>query len=761
MPRQNQAAATADLLQLSLSDCIAVGTLRLDGLRLGPSSKILLDEALARDADTDEEQYCDRPSSPSTSFYCSPTGNWKPFESGLFLDNTVAKNVQVTPKRKRSESTPAKGKGKAASDPEIPTVAELLHLQAKAYVMLEYSIIHTEPLSGHGCDNEGPVRDRAYSILLRVYAVAMDTPGLNEKIARANMGKIRSTTARSSASRIFSRLMFYTRFSISEWMSGHADECPKWLLYRTEQPASLLEVYNGLDDPDPATILSASSEVNAMLRDILTEDAPEGMSSRLYDFQKACLWKLASRELVPQRMSDLTYCRRTSVADWDRTYFTDSNHLVWNTAPTYLEPKSAIVAEGMGTGKTCICLALILVTRHKLAQVAYGKTSSELSTVRTARYETFPWNVHGSVPPQRPPTLRELALDALMCNNHHAALSKEPKLAVFGLPLHGDLPYLWEEPLNKGREDTRSSTNHRRKIYISAATLVIVPDILVAQWLDELAKHVKLGALTYVKVDKNSPIPCASELASLDLVLVSETRVRHEESDLWPMAGGNSCQCRKKAKTSTSACTCRRRRNTSESPLLGVYWKRLIIDEGHKIGGQGGLVRLCMRIYTESRYVVSGTPSKNLVGIQDVKGSSTASVANLTSGTSVDTERIDFERLANIASFMGMEPFCSSSNGDTNAFMRAFFEPYRTRGETAHIQGFLERVTVRHRIPDIALPPMTRETVVLDFNHLERTTYNVLLAFFAANSVTSERQDQDYFFHRTSWPCRVAGYTSS
>lgn len=69
----------------------------------------------------------------------------------------------------------------------------------------------------------------------------------------------------------------------------------------------------------------------------------------------------------------------------------------------------------------------------------------------------------------------------------------------------------------------------RQKVFISAATLIIVPDILVAQWLTEISKHVKERAPEYIKVEKDNIVPEAKELAKLDLVLVSETKIRMED----------------------------------------------------------------------------------------------------------------------------------------------------------------------------------------------------------------------------------------
>lgn len=154
-----------------------------------------------------------------------------------------------------------------------------------------------------------------------------------------------------------------------------------------------------------------------------------------------------------------------------------------------------------------------------------------------------------------------------------------------------------------------------------------------------------------------------------------------------------------------------------------------------------------MRLRTESRYVVSGTPSKNLVGIHDVENASSANVTDPSAGSG-DSEKQDFERLANISTFMGLRPFSEEHN--SQLFMRVFYEPFKSRGDISGIQSFLSRTMVRHQVPEVALPPLTREKVMLDFNPLERLTYNTLLALFASNSVLTERTDEDYFFHGES-----------
>lgn len=260
---------------------------------------------------------------------------------------------------------------------------------------------------------------------------------------------------------------------------------------------------------------------------------------------------------------DLSFQAHTSIdASRSRCYI-DANQMIWNTAQYYPEPKAAIVSEGMGTGKTCICLALVLAFKHQLANIdeIRGDSFGRISTRRTARSEAFPWVVNndaeneedlaasllvggagnpedglpGTVGGARTlktvPRLYDLALDLILCSTHFRALRLHERDSF--IPTNDDLPYVWEIPIPKGRDDTRSTSSIRRKVYISATTLIIVPDILVAQWLAELNKHVKEGALDYIKLEKDDFVPPEDELAKLDLVLVSESKIRSEESRFW------------------------------------------------------------------------------------------------------------------------------------------------------------------------------------------------------------------------------------
>lgn len=54
------------------------------------------------------------------------------------------------------------------------------------------------------------------------------------------------------------------------------------------------------------------------------------------------------------------------------------------------------------------------------------------------------------------------------------------------------------------------------RMYLANTTLVVVPQILVQQWRDEMEKHVEKGLLRVLELDK-APIPRIQELLDIDV----------------------------------------------------------------------------------------------------------------------------------------------------------------------------------------------------------------------------------------------------
>ena len=207
-------------------------------------------------------------------------------------------------KRKRSSiSTSVDGSATARPKAAAPTVlvpslAELDHLVANVFVQLEYALLNQSSA------DSGDALSGAHSALFRVYIVPLDAPGLNSKIISRKL-KIRSMHNKLVAQKALHKLFHHLRYDSDEWQSGQLKSDAAPLLHRNpvrdsticgldrqanlanaQNPMSLLEVYNSLDDPSIGRLSGVSPEAQAMLLDILREDAPEGMYSRLYEFQK-------------------------------------------------------------------------------------------------------------------------------------------------------------------------------------------------------------------------------------------------------------------------------------------------------------------------------------------------------------------------------------------------------------------------------------------------------------------------------------------
>lgn len=114
------------------------------------------------------------------------------------------------------------------------------------------------------------------------------------------------------------------------------------------------------------------------------ETGPASLVTEMYPYQKvglsdlllpgsalisstmqASLGKMLQRELAPQRTIDPCCILRNSIIN-DSTFFVSSRGEVAQEPPRVEEPKSGILAEEMGSGKTLISIALVLSTLGEL-----------------------------------------------------------------------------------------------------------------------------------------------------------------------------------------------------------------------------------------------------------------------------------------------------------------------------------------------------------------------------------------------------------
>ncbi|KAJ1895122.1 hypothetical protein LPJ66_004778 [Kickxella alabastrina] len=376
----------------------------------------------------------------------------------------------------------------------------------------------------------------------------------------------------------------------------------------------------------------------------------------------------------------------------------------------YSDARGGIICEDMGTGKTCECLALILLTKRQMARPPIeGETLPCVGTV-TSRLETNAGKNTGdnnsgvSLPHKGVPSLKYLAVrTALLSCAESLRVMHDDGMIPDDLwqQLEPYPPYYRVNPIAESRARRGAPTDKMQsvffKVYLSSSTIVVVPDNLVDQWVREKYKHVEdHGGLEILKLDDSvNTIPEPQTLIKYDLVLVSVSRLSKEYipidsnlAELW-----NMCRCYSRG---LSQCTCDRHSPPNNS--------------------------------TNAR--ARKMPRRHLV---DPRESSS-----------------DFLQLGTLVSkFLRVGPFAHS----TSAWTSLMVLPYKRNkpGASDRLQALMQNIMVRNRpnaiTSDVQLPPLHEKIVQLSPTRHQALTYNTVVAFFNINAVLTERVGRDYFFH--------------
>lgn len=497
-------------------------------------------------------------------------------------------------------------------------------------------------------------------------------------------------------------------------------ECPN--TDENDKEISLLQLFNTI--PSPCPDLDSINEpytLDTMYN--LMESKVPGLKTELYLYQRRSAALMVQKEVQPGQTLDprLLHLRDTHGSSWYMDHVTGAVLL----DPRYYDAVSGgILAEQMGSGKTIICLALILATMHlpthppdfyKEGQPPVRQRIASLADMAAscATRHAVPWRSYFEVWKARH------GYEFTHCND---ILSRNPG--------HYFLPT--REPLRSGRRSAGVTTPPPEKVYLSPASVVIVPDNLLAQWKQEIKKHTEgLKAIVLRRGDK---LPSHDELLTCDMVLFSQSRFE----SVVKQDGG-----------------------VSRSVLSSLHFKRCIVDEGHRLGNsrirkKSNLLIGLESMHFSSRWIVTGTPSHGLYGVESSDVSTAPSHTNH-SNSSTQMERQDLERIGAIAAlYLKARPWANIEieNGDTVAdwteyLMLPKHHP-RGQGRWENVESTLNSLIIRHRMSEIdtLLPFVNEKVVVLEGSFQDQLSLNLFSMMIVFNSVQSQRTDMDYFFHQ-------------
>ena len=562
-----------------------------------------------------------------------------------------------------------------------------------------------------------------------------------------------------------------------------------------DQP-SLFYLFNTLPSPKPNLEgISDTYAKDAMYR-ILNSDI-EGLKTEMYNYQRRSAALMLQREANPAQIID-PRLRNMEDRRGGKWYCDLDAASCLRQPRTFEAPVGGICAETMGLGKTLICLALILATRdissHIPVEYSVGtipirpKAGSLLDMAAATIGRTgTPWKTE----------LNRLEADGSDFTKCREALRR------------GAGHYFLPPPAAR-RESRNPKVIPPRKIWLTTATIVVVPTNLVQQWLHEINKHTT-GLKVLTMNDLSVALPSSEELAEYDILLFSKQRFEREATMMWETSeearppSPDPRDVMRRGMTAESWARTSREYNATiaalpgpyHSPLKDLHFKRLIVDEGHTFGNSSSsskteAVTVVEFLQLSARWIISGTPTQGLYGAEVAIGNSESSSSSatpleeddietsnllakafpyLSDRSDTDTssqaskkqeamffkqERKDLEKLGNIATvFLKARPWANSlEDKDHASWSQHVMQPRhgrKSRGNTDCLKATLEGMIIRHRpddvLLDIALPPLHQTIVYLEGSMQNRLSLNTFSMMVTSNAVTSERKDADYFFH--------------
>ncbi|KAL9677507.1 hypothetical protein QQ045_005739 [Rhodiola kirilowii] len=245
-----------------------------------------------------------------------------------------------------------------------------------------------------------------------------------------------------------------------------------------------------------------------------------------------------------------------------------------------------------------------------------------------------------------------------------------------------------------------------RRVYLSRATLIVVPPNLVDHWTIQIQKHVRPGQLkVYIWTDQKKPF--AHDLAwKYDVVLTTFNRLSAE----W----GNRNAC----------------------ALMQIHWLRIMLDEGHTLGSSLNLtnkLQMAISLQASSRWILTGTPTPN-------------------------TPNSQVSHLRPLLAFLHEEAFGKCQKSWEAGILRPF-ESKMEEGRTRLLQ-LLHRCMISARKTDLrTIPPCIKNVTFVNFTEEHAKSYNELVVTVRRNILMADWNDPSHvesLLNPKQWKSRIS-----
>lgn len=574
--------------------------------------------------------------------------------------------------------------------------------------------------------------------------------------------------------------------STSLWDAQSPDLTKKFDVWATGIDRSLFWMFNQLPSPDPNDE-DINDRYSRIALNELLDDEPQmpGLKAKLYGYQARSAALMIQKETSLKTHLDPRFEERTG-PDGNHFYYNAQEATFRREAPQYESIRGGILAESMGLGKTIMCLALILATKHHLPRVPHHRMTGPRVRERV-----------GTLAQMAAATANSAAV-SLKAHFRWVPRFRDIDMSSIGAQI--DKERAGYEIPSQPRRSARRNVDlpPPRQIALCSATIIVVPRNLLHQWKAEIQKHVMEGedGLRVLVVENNKDrLPLARQLMDYDVILFSKPRFEAEVKDGADDQGRSAtniragCLCPYIGASRIRDCSCFKPDDVYRSPLKQLHFLRIIVDEGHEFSSTAtNAVKVATELVTaERRWVVSGTPAKERLFGADVDLASNVEAEELAplleqeadtttpSSNSIATEErliaaLDRRKLFSkpeelngaakslgilAANFLGVRPWSGTEN-----VKKIEWEDYAFRHESKErtysafsrcMETTLENLVVKTRPEDVSkdvtLPPLDHKVKFLEPSFYDTLTINLFILVITGNAVTSEREDADYLFH--------------
>ena len=229
------------------------------------------------------------------------------------------------------------------------------------------------------------------------------------------------------------------------------------------------------------------------------------------------------------------------------------------------------------------------------------------------------------------------------------------------------------------------------RMYLSRATLIVVPSNLVDHWVSQIQKHVRLDQLQVCAWTDHKK-PAAHNLAwDYDVVITTFSRLSAEWNP------------------------------RKRSPLMQVHWLRIMLDEGHTLGSSVNVtnkMQMAVSLSASNRWILTGTPTPNTPSSQAA-------------------------HLQPMLRFLRDEAYGENHKNWEAGILRPF-EAEMEEGRLRLLQ-LLKRCMISARKADMrCIPPCIKKVTCIDFTEEHAKTYNELVVTVRRNILMADWNDPSH-----------------